>query len=162
MFSLESEQALLQRLIQSLLVYDFQIIAAVWPLPEEIDLRWLISQLEEMGKIVVLPETPKKGFPLIFRQWTKNSKMLDGLYGTQYPEGRVMQPDVVLVPFLAFDRKGYRLGYGGGYYDRTLTQSNVMTVGYGFSFQEVNSVPIDEYDIPLSVIITERETIQVK
>ena len=81
--------------------------------------------------------------------------MVTGRFGTSHPEGEIDVPDLVLVPFLAFDRFGYRLGYGGGYYDRTLAALDVPAIGFGFAGQQINAVPTGPYDIPLKTIVTE-------
>ncbi|GBQ83054.1 5-formyltetrahydrofolate cyclo-ligase [Gluconobacter albidus NBRC 3250] len=86
--------------------------------------------------------------------------MIAGRFGTSHPEGEIEVPDLVLVPFLAFDRFGYRLGYGGGYYDRTLAALDVPAIGFGFAGQQVDSVPTGPYDVPLKTIVTERGIIR--
>ncbi|MBS1039186.1 5-formyltetrahydrofolate cyclo-ligase [Gluconobacter cerinus] len=155
-----AEADLLERIFKTVQTYDAPSVAAVWPLPGEIDLRPLCSRLARDGRRVALPETTPKGTPLVFREWSEETPMLAGRFGTSHPDGPILVPELVLVPFLAFDRKGFRLGYGGGYYDRTLAQLNVPAIGFGFAFQEMKSIPVGPYDIPLSVIVTEKETIQ--
>lgn len=86
--------------------------------------------------------------------------MIAGRFGTSHPEGEIEVPDLVLVPFLAFDRSGYRLGYGGGYYDRTLAALNVPAIGFGFAGQQIDVVPTGPYDIPLKTIVTEYGVLQ--
>ncbi len=82
--------------------------------------------------------------------------MKTGRYGTSHPEGAYRDPVLILVPLLAFDQRFYRLGYGGGYYDRTLASLRVHAVGFAASWQEVETVPRDGFDIPMNVIVTER------
>ncbi|MBS1093021.1 5-formyltetrahydrofolate cyclo-ligase [Gluconobacter sp. Dm-74] len=153
--SSEDEERLRGFLLKKILAQPARKIAAVWPLAEEVDLRPLCHALSEAGRQVLLPETTPKGSPLIFRRWTPSSSMIVGRFGTSHPEGDVDVPDLVLVPFLAFDRFGYRLGYGGGYYDRTLAALNVPAIGFGFSGQQIDAVPTGPYDIPLKTIVTE-------
>ncbi|GBQ21974.1 5-formyltetrahydrofolate cyclo-ligase [Gluconacetobacter sacchari] len=137
-------------------------VAAVWPLPGEVDLRGLCAGLHEGGYGVLLPETPPRGLPLCFRRWRPDAEMRPGRFGTLYPDGAMARPDLVFVPLLGFDRRGFRLGYGGGYYDRTLAElPGVPAVGYGLSAQEVPAVPVGVYDVPLPVILTERDVILV-
>ncbi|MFT9258302.1 MAG: 5-formyltetrahydrofolate cyclo-ligase [Acetobacter sp.] len=136
------------------------VVACVWPLPHELDLRPLCHWLDLNGATVVLPETPPRGNPLVFRQWRPGCAMLAGRFGTQVPDGPVMQPDMVLVPLLGFDRAGNRLGYGGGYYDRTLAaMPHVARIGYAPSTQEVESLPAGPHDQPLPCIVTDKETL---
>lgn len=86
--------------------------------------------------------------------------MREGRFGTVYPDGPIDVPDLILVPMLAFDRRGYRLGYGGGYYDRTLASlPDARAIGYACSVQEVNDIPVGPFDVPLPVIVTEKENI---
>lgn len=135
-------------------------IACVWPLPGEVDLRPLCADLHGQGWSILLPETTPKGSPLIFRRWTPETPMIAGRFGTSYPDGEVVAPEIVLVPMVAFDRRGYRLGYGGGYYDRTLAGlPGARAIGYAFSGQETAEIPVGEFDIPLSMIVTEQEDI---
>ncbi len=137
-------------------------VAAVWPLPGEIDLRPLMDALHQRGCRVVLPETPARGQPLVFRRWQPGCAMLAGRFGTHYPEGDTAVPDILFVPLLAFDRQGRRLGYGGGYYDRTLARlPQASAIGFGYAGQEVDEVPANEHDQALPVIVTEREVVTV-
>lgn len=155
-----SQDGLIERLSLLLLEANNSLkIGCVWPLPGEADLRPLCALLSEAGRTVLLPETTPKGYPLLFRQWTPESAMLCGRFGTMHPEGVLDTPDLVLVPLLAFDRSGNRLGYGGGYYDRTLAALGCQAVGFAFSWQEVAQVPSGAYDQPLDRIVTERELI---
>lgn len=122
----------------------------------EIDIRPLLKQLHARGHPICLPETPPRGKPLIFRQWRPGSRMISERFGTLRPVGAVLVPDVLLVPLLAFDRHGHRLGYGGGYYDRTLALlPRVRTIGCAFAAQELDAVPVGEYDAPLDAVATE-------
>jgi 5-formyltetrahydrofolate cyclo-ligase len=83
--------------------------------------------------------------------------MLPERFGTHRPDGEILQPDYLLVPLLAFDRAGHRLGYGGGYYDRTLAGlPAAIAVGCAFAAQELDAVPVAEYDAPLHAVATER------
>ncbi len=125
-------------------------------MPGEIDIRLLLHHLHERGHMIVLPETPLRGSALIFRHWHPNSAMIAERFGTYRPDGRVMVPDFLLVPLLAFDRTGHRLGYGGGYYDRTLAAlPQAVAVGCAFAAQELDAVPVAEYDAPLHAVATE-------
>jgi len=133
-----------------------QKIACTWPLPGEIDLRPLFLPLIAAGHTILLPETTPKGTALTFRQWHSESTMHAGRFGTMHPDGPVATPDLLLVPLLAFDRSLNRLGYGGGYYDRTLALLRCDSMGFAFSWQEVASVPHDAYDWQLDCVVTEK------
>jgi len=132
------------------------VVAGLWPLPGEMDLRPLLHALHARGLPIVLPETPPRGRPLVFRRWSPGCAMLPERFGTLRPDGPVVAPDVVFVPLLAFDGRGYRLGYGGGYYDRTLQGlPGAEAIGFGYAAQMVERVPIEAHDIPLRRIATE-------
>lgn len=138
-----------------------ECLAMVWPLAGECDLRPVMHALHADGLSIALPETPPRGHPLVFRLWQPGCSMQSGRYGTSHPDGPVMRPDVICVPLLAFDRRGMRLGYGGGYYDRTLASlPGARQVGFGHSFQEVTCIPTGLYDVALPAIVTEREWIR--
>jgi len=139
------------------------IVAGFWPMGEEIDIRPLLVALHERGHRIVLPVTPKRGQPLTFRQWHPGATMIREPFGTLRPDGPELTPDFLLVPLLAFDRAGRRLGYGAGYYDRTLALlPNAGTLGVAYAAQEMDEVPAGPYDIRLPAIATERGVIHCK
>lgn len=139
------------------------VVAATWPLPGEVDLRPFCRQLARAGYQIVLPETTPRGQPLVFREWRDGAPMKKGRFRTCHPAGARRVPDVILVPLVAFDRQGGRLGYGGGYYDRTLPlYPQADLIGYGLAAQERDALPMDEHDQRLPVIVTEREIIHVE
>ena len=100
------------------------IVAGFWPIKSELDPRPLMAALTDLGLGSSLPATPKPGEPLIFHQWQNGDPIVEGLYGTSEPEATapLVLPKIIFVPMLAFDADGYRLGYGGGFYDRTLAK----------------------------------------
>jgi len=135
-------------------------IGGVWPLPGEPDLRPLWRMLHGRGHSVLLPETMPPGEPLRFRPWSPECEMIDGLFGTQHPAADPVDaawaPELMFVPLLAFDRELFRLGYGGGYYDRTLAAvPGARTLGYGYAWQQVEAVPRGPFDLPLDEVVTE-------
>ena len=141
------------------------VIAGFWPLAGEIDIRPLLVALAGRGHRIVLPVTPARGLPLSFRLWREEAKLAAGRFGTMHPEiaEETLAPDFVLVPLLAFDRRGYRLGFGAGYYDRTLTSlPSAHTLGCGFSAQEMGEVPFGPHDVRLDAVATERGVIFCK
>ena len=132
------------------------IVAGFWPLEGEIDIRPLLHALHERGHEITLPETPAMGNPLIFRTWLPGAPLVAGRFRTQHPAGSVVVPDFILVPLLAFDGQGNRLGYGGGYYDRTLAGlPNAFRLGCAFAAQEMEKVPVEPNDLKLHAIATE-------
>jgi 5-formyltetrahydrofolate cyclo-ligase len=132
------------------------VVAGFWPMPGEIDIRPLLEALDARGNAVVLPHTPPRGQPLVFRRWQPGAVMIAEAFGTHRPDGPILTPTTLLVPLLAFDRFGHRLGYGAGYYDRTLAElPGARVIGCAFSAQELDAVPVGEYDAPLHAVATE-------
>ena len=138
------------------------VVSGVWPLDGEIDLRPLMQALHARGHPIVLPVTPPKGEPLTFRCWRPGDALVREPFGTFRPTGEELQPAFLLVPLLAFDRRLNRLGYGGGYYDRTLARlpAGHFRLGCCFAAQEMDSVPVGPHDMALDAIATERGIIR--
>ena len=153
------DAALIAALLAHVPLHVGETAAGVWPLPAEPDLRPLWHLLHAAGIAIVLPFTPPPGQALCFRPWAPGCAMQAGRFGTQHPQadGGAAPPDLLFVPLLAFDRHGFRLGHGGGYYDRTLAAlPRARSVGYGFARQEVDAVPRGPHDAKLDCIVTER------
>lgn len=125
----------------------------IWPLP-------LMAALRAKGHSLALPVMQGKADPLLFRAWSPGDPLIPGVWGIRQPapDREVVLPDIVLVPLLAFDARGYRLGYGGGYYDRTLRylRSNkpILAVGLALDELEVDAVPHLDYDERLDWVLT--------
>ncbi len=140
-------------------------VSGFLPINGEIDVRPLLAALGARGHSVALPVVLARRQPLAFREWADGAPLEDGPFGTRHPGGdaATIAPDVLLVPLLAFDRSGGRLGYGGGYYDRTLAALRrtkpVLAVGVAYGEQEVPDVPCDSDDQPLDWVVTDREAI---
>jgi len=135
------------------------VVAGYWPLGDEADPRPLMRALAAQGVLLALPVVVAKDAPLIFRRWEWDAPLEPGPYGTAHPfdDCPELRPDLLLVPLLAFDGQGTRLGYGGGYYDRTLSElRGVRTVGVAYAAQQVAELPRDAYDYPLERVVTER------
>jgi 5-formyltetrahydrofolate cyclo-ligase len=132
------------------------VVAGFWPLAGEIDIRPLLERLRAAGHVVALPATPPRGQALGFRRWDAGAAMRRERFGTMVPVGENVRPDWLFVPLLAFDRRGHRLGYGAGYYDRTLAGlAGAVAIGCGFAAQEVAEVPVGALDVPLAGVATE-------
>jgi 5-formyltetrahydrofolate cyclo-ligase len=143
-------------------------VSAYWPMGDEIDPLPALRALAERGHPLGLPTMPGKARPLVFRSWQPGDRLADGGFGTRVPlEGAPeVIPQVLLVPLLAFDRAGYRLGYGGGFYDRTLEalrarDPDTYAVGVAYLAQEVEAVPRDAYDQRLDAVVTEQGPVQL-
>ncbi len=135
-------------------------MSGFWPMPGEIDIRPLLRALHARGHPVLLPQTPARGAPLVFLHWQPGMAMVPEKFGTLRPTGAPGIPDILYVPLLAFDRAGRRLGYGGGYYDRTLAGlPHARAIGCAFAAQELDEVPAGEYDARLHAVATERGVI---
>ena len=131
-------------------------VAGFWPVGEEIDIRPLLTILHARGHPIVLPVTGKRGERLVFRLWRPGDVLTPEPFGTVRPSGDVREPDFLLVPLLAFDREGHRLGYGAGYYDRTLAAlPRAYALGCAYAAQEVPSVPVGPRDVRLNAVATE-------
>lgn len=143
-------------------------VSGFLPIGSEIDTRPVMRRFLEKGSDICLPVVLGKDRPLVFRRWREGDPMVEEAFGTQAPapDSPEIEPDLLLVPLLAFDRTGFRLGYGGGFYDRTLAKLRatkpVLAVGVAFAGQEVAYVPHDGLDQQLDWIVTEREAIRVK
>jgi 5-formyltetrahydrofolate cyclo-ligase len=131
----------------------------------EIDARPLLGKLAGEGWTTALPIVIAPRQPLEFRRWLPGEPTVLGKWDIPRPseDAPLLQPDVLLVPLLAFDRRGYRLGYGGGFYDRTIpglrALKSVTTIGIAYAAQEIDDVPHDELDQPLDFIMTEKDLI---
>jgi 5-formyltetrahydrofolate cyclo-ligase len=142
-------------------------VSAYWPLDDEFDPRPLFMALHARGHPIGLPVVAGRGRPLLFRQWLPDMELVHGTFRVMTPptDAPEVVPDLLLVPLLAFDRAGYRLGYGGGFYDRTIARLRAeraaLAVGVAFAAQEVPAVPRDDTDQPLDWIVTEREALRV-
>jgi 5-formyltetrahydrofolate cyclo-ligase len=133
-------------------------IGFYWPFNGEADLRGLVGDALALGAEAALPVVVEKQQPLEFRAWRPGTKLERGIWNIPIPaERNLVKPTVLLVPLVGFDRAGYRLGYGGGYYDRTLASMNPrpLTIGVGYELGRLETIYPQPHDIPLDAIVTE-------
>jgi 5-formyltetrahydrofolate cyclo-ligase len=156
-------QGLLKTFLGEHPVWAPRTVSGFWPIKDEIDIRPLMTALADQGCRLALPVVLGRGQPLRFRVWRPGEPLEKGVFGTLQPpaEGEVaVEPDALIVPLLACDADGWRLGYGGGFYDRTLAglreRRRVTAIGVCFDGQCVNAVPHDRGDQRLDWLLTER------
>jgi 5-formyltetrahydrofolate cyclo-ligase len=136
------------------------VVSGFLAIGDEIDPTPLMQRLEGEGYRLCLPVMEGKGKPLVFRAWSPGEPLAETMWGIRepLPEAEVLDPDIVLGPLLAFDAAGYRLGYGGGFYDRTLARLRalkpIVSIGIAFDEQKVDAVPHVDYDQRLDWILT--------
>ncbi|MFP4360361.1 MAG: 5-formyltetrahydrofolate cyclo-ligase [Alphaproteobacteria bacterium] len=133
-------------------------VAGFWPLGGEVDLKPLLQSWHAQGGTALLPRMQGPGRPLRFLRWTPDTPLEPAAFDVEEPPAGAPEhrPDVVLVPLLAVDAAGYRLGYGGGFYDRTLAALGAVdAVGVALDVQRVDAVPRGVHDRPLSHLVTE-------
>ena len=135
------------------------------PLKSEINALPLMRKLTESGAKLALPVVAGRGEPLIMRSWAFGERLRAGGWGISEPDADApeVDPDILIVPLLAFDRRGHRIGYGAGYYDITIAalraKKPIVAVGIAYAAQEVDTVPITPRDARLDLVLTENETI---
>lgn len=157
-----AEQA--ARLMRVLEAHRGQPLAGYMPMRTEIDPLPAMGAAAAQGEVCV-PVIVARATPLRFRAWTPDCPLVEGPFGARVPEGGAwIEPRVLIVPLVAFTRAGGRLGYGGGFYDRTLqglrARGPVTAIGYAFAAQEDPDLPLDPLDQPLDLIVTEAEVIE--
>lgn len=134
------------------------ICAFCWPIKHEPDLLAVVQTWRAEGTIAALPVVLGEAQPLAFRVWTTDSILQPDRYGIPTPvDGEFVHPDLILVPLNGFDGQGFRLGYGGGYFDRTLAvlSPRPLVVGVGFEINRLDSIRPESHDLPLDWIVTE-------
>ena len=140
---------------------NFSVVGLYYPINSEINALSLIDYLCNRGKVTSLPIVINNNQPLLFKPWVPGNKMLAGNYGIPIPDNdQIVTPDLVICPLLAYDSKGMRLGYGGGFYDRTIRylRRNKQTKYIGLAFSEQKSyhdLPSEGHDVPLDAVLTE-------
>lgn len=148
-----------EHLLQAVLPFQGRAMAGYMPIRTEVDPLPVMAAMAAFGPVCV-PVIEAGGQPLHFHRWEPGCVMVDGAFGAAVPaSAEPVVPEVVIVPLVAFDRKGGRLGYGGGFYDRTLeglrARGPVTAIGYAFLAQEADGLPLEPTDQPLDMIVTE-------
>ncbi|GGK34170.1 5-formyltetrahydrofolate cyclo-ligase [Salinarimonas ramus] len=139
-------------------------IAGYWPLRTELDVRPALVALAERGHRIALPVVTDPS--LVFRAWTPGTPLVRGAFGVEAPgpEAQMLHPQALLVPLSRFDRACHRIGYGKGHYDRALAALEragpVLAIGVAFSVQEAQSIPAEDHDRRLDLVVTEAEIIR--
>ncbi len=152
----------LARRIASELSTQGKIIAGYWPLGTEIDCVPALATLKAAGIEVALPVVAGQGQVLIFRSWAPGDILEAGPFGTMHPAQRasLVVPDIMLLPLMAFDSTGHRLGYGAGYYDRTVAalrrDRQVVIIGLAYDEQQIDTLPADSHDQKMDAVITDQ------
>lgn len=137
------------------------IVGGYVALPGEADPSLLLEALRAAGHEIALPRVESKGAPLVFHLWRKGQPLKPGAFNIPEPQADlpIAHPRILLVPLLAFDARGHRLGYGGGYYDRTLealrAKGSVRAIGIAYSGQQIENVPDENHDHLLDMVVTE-------
>ncbi len=138
-----------------------KIVSGFLPIGSEIDVRPLLKMCLNAGAEICLPCVEKNNAPLLFRKWREGDVLVSEIFGTKAPHHNAQEliPDIVVTPMLAFDTQGYRMGYGGGFYDRTFAHfkkiKDIQAIGVALDIQKIDTVPTGDYDIALNKIITE-------
>ncbi len=137
-------------------------VAGYMPIRTEISPLEAMDALHAGGVAVGVPVIEGAGRPLVFHLWSPEAEMVEGPFGARVPrQGEAMIPDVIIAPLVAFDARGFRLGYGGGFYDRTIAAlreagHDPLVVGFAYAAQELPEVPAGPTDMPLDAVVTER------
>jgi 5-formyltetrahydrofolate cyclo-ligase len=144
------------------------VVSGFSPVKSEISPLPLMRRLADAGATLALPVIAGRGRPLTMRAWSFGAPLVPGVWGIREPAADAPEvfPDILIVPLLAFDRRGYRLGYGGGYYDRTIarlrTIKPITAIGIAFAVQQIDEVPTTPRDERLDLVLTESRTIDFR
>lgn len=149
--------------IGELIASGFPMLAGMtigfcWPFKNEFDARFVIRRFRDRGATAALPAVVAKASPLQFRKWWPGAPMTPGVYDIPVPDGtELVVPDAAIVPMNGFDEQGYRLGYGGGYFDRTLAAAapRPLAIGVGFELARLPTIVPQPHDIAMDFVVTE-------
>jgi 5-formyltetrahydrofolate cyclo-ligase len=147
------------RLMQAVDTRTFKVLGFCWPIRGEFDVRGIAKQHLASGGLVALPVVVHKSAPIEFWRWYPGMPMQTGIWNIPIPKARdVLTPDVVIAPLVGFDQSGYRLGYGGGYFDRTLAAAvpRPFAIGLGYADSALQTIYPQPHDIPMNLIVTDQ------
>jgi 5-formyltetrahydrofolate cyclo-ligase len=156
-------ESLAAHLVATLRLASYAVLGFYWPIRAELDLRKVAGRHVEAGGIAALPVVIEKNAPVEFWQWQPGSAMQRGSWNIPVPaERRVVVPNALLIPLVGYDAAGYRLGYGGGYYDRTLAAADPrpLCIGVGYDEAALATIYPQPHDVPMDLIVTERRVLR--
>ena len=144
-----------------------KVVAGYRPIRTEIDPTPAMTALSEAGVRIAVPVIEAEATPLLWHEWTPDCEMVAGAFGAEVPANPVaLHPEIVIAPLVGWDRKGWRLGYGGGFYDRSLEQLRshrpVQAIGFAYAEQELAEAPREKTDQQLDAVVTPDETVIVR
>jgi len=155
----EAAKAAARHFFDGIALQASDVVAAYWRIRDELDCQPILVKLMDSNQTVVLPVVLGPEQPLDLRVWEQGASLYESGFGTLAPSELApkAEPDIVIMPLLGFDDRGTRLGYGGGYYDRTLASmtKKPKLVGLAFAAQELDRIPREKHDVPLDAIVTE-------
>ena len=153
-------QAVASRLDEFVAARGYSSIGLYWPIKHEINLlSWAQALAQRSGVVLCLPVVVKRQAPLEYWRWRQGEPLGRGIWDIPIPTRRnVVLPALMLAPLVGFDRNNYRLGYGGGYFDRTLASLDPRpaVIGIGYAFSELDSIFPQSHDIPMDAVVTEQ------
>ena len=151
--------AVMRHFFEGITLRAGDVVAAYWRIRDELDCQPILVKLMDSNQTVVLPVVLGPEQPLDLRVWEQGASLYESGFGTLAPSELApkAEPDIVIMPLLGFDGRGTRLGYGGGYYDRTLAAmaKKPRLIGLAFAAQELDRIPRETHDVPLDAIVTE-------
>lgn len=160
-FMQSSAQAAANNFIENISLVGNEIIAFYYPINNELDCLPLLEKLRVKNHEICFPVTKNKNCSMIFRLWQLGEELIDGEFDIKTPNDNalILQPDIIIIPLVAYDKKGNRLGYGKGYYDRTIAQMDKkpLLVGYAYAMQQVEHIEHESHDVPLDYIVNEKQ-----
>jgi 5,10-methenyltetrahydrofolate synthetase len=149
---------LTDHLVSAFEIPEDAVVGFCWPYKAEFDARFAVRRWREAGAIAALPEVVRPKAPLVFRKWWPGAPTKPGVYDIPVPDGTdVVEPDIAIVPMNGFDARGYRLGYGGGFFDRTLEAfgRRIVAIGVAYEALRLETIHPQPHDLPMDFVVTE-------